>query len=651
MNANATLPEEQKFVEALRQSADTGQPAEAKLRTDDRVLARITDGIYRQPSSAIRELISNGYDADATEVYVETDAPRFERIVIRDNGNGMDERQLGRLIYHIGGSAKRTVEGIALGTNNAKDPGLTPAGRHLIGKIGIGLFSVSQLTSRFQIITKQKGSPHRLVAEVILHQYTEDEEPADGSFDSGSVRSYSVAAEDRDSHGTEIILDSLKPRARELLTSAERWRLLREQAALPKADRDKSLEKPAWHLGYIPENAGDDPELAVFAEPPCIPWEGSDAADVRFRKLFDAVTAAYSDGGRPDIAHLFDNYLSMIWTLGLSCPVAYIDKHPFEITAADNVGVFQLTQSGRGRLTETTLPAGKTVREVLGLKTRTEDPLGGFEVYVDGVRLRRPVSIKWVPAARQPLGRPLLFAGRWAPDLSRIDPRMKGGELEFEAYLLWNSRIVPKENNGVLVRIKDASGALFDSGFMRYEISEQTRLRQITSEIFVERGVDAALNIDRESFNYAHPHYILMSRWLHRAIRQLTNTHKALGKERRTTVQSAHTSALVARIEGAARAVWERERDEDGAEFPVVEIVDGPEAAQVRRKEGILALDRAIIEGAASADPTAKLAWESRARAIASILDAHGLLEEMPYEHQQQLIKDIIGVLMDGEDA
>lgn len=121
--------EELKFTEDMKSSRVTGQPAEAVLRTDDRVLARITDGIYRQPSSALRELISNAYDADATEVYVDTDAPRFSRIVIRDNGRGMDEEALSRLIHHIGGSSKRTNRGKEIGTTSGTDPSRSPSGR------------------------------------------------------------------------------------------------------------------------------------------------------------------------------------------------------------------------------------------------------------------------------------------------------------------------------------------------------------------------------------------------------------------------------------------------------------------------------------------------------------------------------------------
>ena len=103
----------------------------------------------------------------------QTDFPRFSRISVRDDGNGLTVKGLANLIHHIGGSPKRTKAGVGLGVVNKDDPSLSPGGRRLIGKIGIGLFSVAQLTRHFQIITKTKGSKHRLVAEVMLKTYTE----------------------------------------------------------------------------------------------------------------------------------------------------------------------------------------------------------------------------------------------------------------------------------------------------------------------------------------------------------------------------------------------------------------------------------------------------------------------------------------------
>jgi hypothetical protein len=64
----------------LRKLVESGKRGRTQLETDERVLARITDGIYREPASALRELIFNAYDADATSVWITTDAPRFSRL-------------------------------------------------------------------------------------------------------------------------------------------------------------------------------------------------------------------------------------------------------------------------------------------------------------------------------------------------------------------------------------------------------------------------------------------------------------------------------------------------------------------------------------------------------------------------------------------
>lgn len=140
------------------QSGDTGSVVETFLSTDQRVLARITDGIYRQPSSALRELISNAYDADATEVMILTDAPRFNQISVRDDGAGMSPETLEHMIKHIGGSAKRTSEGKELGVTGDTDANYSPGGRQLIGKMGIGLFSVAQFTRHFPLSQRRRAT-------------------------------------------------------------------------------------------------------------------------------------------------------------------------------------------------------------------------------------------------------------------------------------------------------------------------------------------------------------------------------------------------------------------------------------------------------------------------------------------------------------
>jgi HSP90 family molecular chaperone len=166
---------EKRLVKKIRASRDNNNIVATTLKTDERVIARVTDGIYRQPGSALRELISNAYDADATRVVIKTDAPRFARISVEDDGHGMSPEALAYLLLHIGGSAKRSDVGSDLGVTSAKDAMKSPNGRRLIGKIGIGLFSVSQLTHAFQIITKVKGDNYRTVATVTLRQYTDED--------------------------------------------------------------------------------------------------------------------------------------------------------------------------------------------------------------------------------------------------------------------------------------------------------------------------------------------------------------------------------------------------------------------------------------------------------------------------------------------
>ena len=108
-------PVDKKLYEKILDTRESGESFEAILKTDDRVIARVTDGIYRQPGSALRELISNAYDADASRIFIDTDAPRFGTIKITDDGVGMSPTVLARLLEHIGGSSKRTATGSQIG--------------------------------------------------------------------------------------------------------------------------------------------------------------------------------------------------------------------------------------------------------------------------------------------------------------------------------------------------------------------------------------------------------------------------------------------------------------------------------------------------------------------------------------------------------
>ena len=90
------MSDEKRLIDQINANLDTGKLCKAVLSTDDRVLARITDGIYRQPGSALWELIANAYDADAQNVYVQTDAPRFSKISVSRRWHGSYDRGTGK---------------------------------------------------------------------------------------------------------------------------------------------------------------------------------------------------------------------------------------------------------------------------------------------------------------------------------------------------------------------------------------------------------------------------------------------------------------------------------------------------------------------------------------------------------------------------
>jgi hypothetical protein len=106
------------------------------------------------------------------------------------------------------------------------------------------LFSISQLSRRFQIITKVKGESYRLLAEIKLRAYSEEGDnqvEAEDSDDdiSGDVLIRREHSDDLDAHGTDIILNDVKPLVRDILRGAERWQAVSErQAALAAGDLD-----------------------------------------------------------------------------------------------------------------------------------------------------------------------------------------------------------------------------------------------------------------------------------------------------------------------------------------------------------------------------------------------------------------------------
>lgn len=629
------MPESQLKSQVIKELADeiignvgADVPVRTELSTSQRIIARVTDGIYREPWAAFRELIANSYDADATRVVIETGAPDFEQVIVRDDGSGMAPETVAYILKSIGGSSKRTTSGERLHTVSADDPNTSPGGRPLIGKIGIGLFAVAQLTQHFQIITKSADSDIRTSATVKLRTHDEElrsdgdeEEYVAGDV---SIKSERVADKEKNTHGTSIVLYALRPEIRRILQSRQRWLTAMSEGPDGKPVR----EAPTYHIGALENqipgyDGGIDPNL---------PWTHTQDPLAKFDALLQVASAASDWSRAPANLEHFDEYLRLMWRLSLSLPLEYIDTHPFDISADSGLFFFEIPKTGRAAK-ELELKGKQSPRDALHLSSVTRPASLPFTVLIDEVELRRPIDLPLTLARASRIAAPMLMVGKVDQAFKDKELERAGGQLSFEAYLYWNSKIVPKETAGVLLRVREASGTLFDPSFLNYQISEQNRLSQITAEIFVHEGLDGAINIDRESFNYSHPHFLFIQKWLHRALRLLINRNKGIAKEDLDREKKANQTNVERSRYTSAVKVWEKQRGED-ADPPL----PAPPTAKPAEEVGGVMIKWNTETGSDAS---------SKASAVAIVLEAYGVLSQLDAEERAALIQDLLNVLDD----
>ncbi|MBL8803153.1 MAG: ATP-binding protein [Planctomycetes bacterium] len=269
-----------------------------QITASEKIIADISTGIYRTPAAALKELIANAYDADATEVRISTDVPRFSQLVVKDDGSGMALERFLEVLQHIGGSRKRLDS----------PSGLTPIHkRKFIGRIGIGLLAVAQLGQRFYVSSTVKGQKTRFLAEVDLRPFHKEDaalrrlggdrpENDDDIIDIGSVRYVDGLPETADSHYTVITVPD------------------------PKAGLISEM------LSQMRDFVGSKPHFTL-----------TNRART-FRKIVETVQSSK----RADI--VLDSYHYLAWEIGLLCPVKYLDGGPFKqgsrrVEGAEGIGL------------------------------------------------------------------------------------------------------------------------------------------------------------------------------------------------------------------------------------------------------------------------------------------------------------------------
>lgn len=389
-----------------------------KIKVHEKALAHLSRGLYRSPASALRELVSNAWDANAKIVRIDTGAPNFSQLSVLDDGEGFTRDEFIRLMEGgIGNSEKRAV------------PKALINDRPMIGRLGIGMLGIAQITGGFIITSRpKKGEGFRAsvrLYDLIKPRLDRDDEEI-VSVTGGVVSEVDVGEYEflndfdpsRHKFGTTIMADDLQP-------------------AFLQSFRESYQGPPQGWVAFIRQSAK-----------------------------------------RATIQELGD-YWRLLWELAAACPLPYVGPNaiPGRLVAEDHERLEHFD----------------------------------FRVLVDGLELRKPVR---------------LTGNKSGYTKHKIEPKAEkvfGRAVSFHGYVVVQEgkQITPDELRGIIIRIRQVGIGLYDRSLLDYRFNEGPRSRWITGEIYVDEGLEDALNIDRDSFNRFHPEFRLVQKHVHQALQTL----------------------------------------------------------------------------------------------------------------------------------
>ena len=470
------------------------------IEVSSKIVGHISAGIYRSPAGALKELVSNAFDADATRVAITTNWPSFDIITCRDNGSGMTQETFERIMRQgIGDSTKRVaIDGRAADVTTLRRP--------IVGWLGIGMLGIAQICHGFKVISHHKASQTAFAAEIRLPDFPREkvrdipqEQFAEDSVQIGQFQIEHIAY-DPDKAGTYVIASDLR-------------------STFIKRFRETSTKIP------IP---------------------------TRFSAFLEKIHKARS-------AKAISDYWQMVWELTVACPVPYVDAGPF----GDWDKVDEVTPEAQKR--------------IITLQRSLSDYQ--FEVVVDGLSLRKP--------NQYPLASPQSKREVTTGSVFTLDREMKvygGRTLKLSGYIyLQNSCAVePMELRGLLVRIRNIAIGSYDATLFNYPKIPSPRFNWISGEIYVEEGLESALNIDRASFNEMDSHFVRLRNIIHDLLNseifpEAERGQKKLSQERKKTEEVEKRAILTTLV-----------RRKLGSEYVLTSTNEQPFPVTVDTDDGVI---------------------------------------------------------------
>lgn len=205
-------------------------------------------------------------------------------------------------------------------------------------------------------------------------------------------------------------------------------------------------------------------------------------------------------------------YLETIWELCTLCPLPYFNNE---------LSPIKWDQNAQVEILDNKFPAF--------IKKRQKDLLKyNFELHFDGIVLNKLIQL---PSATDIQSRVYYFD---------FDREVFDSRLKFSGYIFSQvSRAIrPFELNGIQVRLRNVGIGGYDPTFMKYYKQVETiRSKWVSGEIFVDIGLEAALNIDRDSFNEHEEHYKALQKYIHEVLDIVFEETEKAAKKKRVIVK------------------------------------------------------------------------------------------------------------------
>lgn len=406
-----------------------GKVQTVHMRVAAQIIQHLSKGIYSNPANCIKELINNSFDADATQVTIRA-KPEFDVFSITDDGQGMNYTDFKNRFLWISRSSKRDK---GKRTKKFKRP--------IIGKIGIGFVSVSEICDKMIVISSKIGEKYKFQAEIDFGRFKKMIHKKKDFYELSEVKLTNLK-ERENAHYTIILLNGLTRDFKELL-------------------EDKDI-----HEAGI--------KIATF--------DGK-----KFEKIITEIKKRLLDSSK-DIG----GYWRMMLEIANTVPIPYLNEYPIRVK---NTKWFK-----------------KETRFINNLKKTVEK--FQFSVDFDGVIIEKPI---FLPVEKD------IYNKKESYDIytfkEKFDDFLDGSKLEFRGYIYNQKRqILPPQLRGIVVRIKNTSIGVPDPDFLGYPYAEKLFLPWVFGEIYIDEGLEEAMNINRNSFIITHPHFRKLKNFLHKKL-------------------------------------------------------------------------------------------------------------------------------------